>query len=588
MNGSNRCKALAVGLTLVLALGGADTARAQATEPAPKTESLGPLQLAPPRPDAPVTAPSGIEAAPLPGGEPAPAASAASGIQTETLGSISPDSVGILDPTTGGLPATAWAGMTRTEIYAAIRDLPAGLRSPAERALLRRLLLSTATVPEATAEDASVPSLLATRISKLMALGEIESAADLAEGARSSGRDLALARARIEALFTAGRIEPACAVQPVPTLQGYNVRVTAVCSLAGGDKAKGKAALQAARQAGADAAFLALGDSILGTGKGPAAAFTPNAFHIALYRLTAATPPADLLKLTDETWVAALPRLKGLSAPARANAAHAAAVRSLITPAALGEIYAAVKLKPEEANAALAASGPADARAIVAARAAMAATTDGSKIGDILDKLWPRLGDLAGPEAALIAQDLRLLSPESLPGGLRAKGALLFFAQNDAVEARRWTTAAESAGETAAATAQWPLAVMAGTRPASFGELTSWIDSAAAKPAAAERTLAALDALGEPVPSDVWRRLLASAPPPAPAASAAILRALEAAAGSGRSGEVASLSLQALSGAGPADSHPMALAAALRSLKAAGLEREARALALEAAAAGAR
>lgn len=578
MTGCNRFRSASVffAVALIAFMGYVPVSAQEPAAPA----AAAPMQLAPPRPAETVDSPPpGIESAPLPGGPSAPV-----GIQAETLQAVSPDSAGLLDPATGGLPLTLWQGLTRTEIFAALRDLPSGMRSPAQRALLRRLLLSSASVPDATAEDASVPSLLATRIAKLMALGEIDAAADLAEAASGGGRDLGLARARIEALFVAGRIEKACAVQPMPTLQGYNVRVTAVCTLNGGDKAQGKTALQNARQAGADAAFLALGDAALGTARGPAATFTPSPFHIALYQIANAAPPAEMLKSTDETWVAALPRFKGLSAAARANAAHNAAVKSLINPADLGEIYAALTLKPEEAAAALAAATPLDARGVIAARSALAATSDPAKIGETFDKLWPRLADLAGPEAALFAQDLRLLSPEALPPALRAKGALLFTAQGDDVEARRWTSAAETAGDPATLAAQWPVAVASGTRAASFADLNAWIESAAtAKPAAAERALAALEALGEPVPNDRWRLLLMNPPPASPAPAATVLRALESAAEGGRIGEVISLSLQALGAIGPAESHALALAAALRGLKSAGLDREARALAVEAA-----
>jgi hypothetical protein len=506
------------------------------------------------------------------------------GIVAEPLGVVSADSIGLIDPGSGGLPLTLWQGLSRTDIFAALRDLPGGIVSPASRALLRRLLLSAAPVPEATAEDASVPSLLATRISRLTALGEIDAAADLAAAGSGGGRDLALARARIEALFAAGRIEAACAVQPVPSLQGYAAKVAAVCALQGGDKTAGKAALQTARQAGADAAFLALGDAVLGTGRGPSAAFAPNPFHMALYYLASATPPAAMLKLDEDRWTAALPRFKGLSATARANAAHAAAGRALIGAPALGEIYAALPLKPEEAAAALAATGPLDARAFVAMRARLTAASEPAAIAETLEKLWPRLPNLAGPEAALFAQDLRLLSPETLPPAAAAKGALLFFAQGDAIEARRWTSAAEAGAQGALLAAQWPVAVMSGVRAASFADLNAWLESkGAAEPAAAERALAALEALGEPVPNDTWRRLLANPPAPAPAPAASLLRALENAAAGGRIGEVAALALQVLGAAGPAASHPLAVAAVLRSLNAAGLDREARALALEAA-----
>jgi hypothetical protein len=589
MTGCNRFSRRAARLAAAALFFAAICPAAAQTEPAPVPEPLAPMQLTPPRPAEATPAAPGLETAPPPVLETGP-----TGIQTETLAAVAPDSVGLLDPTTGGLPLDLWRGLTRTDIFAALRDLPSGMRSPAQRALLRRLLLSAAVAPDATADDAAVPSLLATRITKLMSLGEIDAAADLAEAASGGGRDLGLARARIEALFVAGRLDKACAVQPVPTLQGYNARVSAVCTLnasaQGGDKAQGKMALQAARQTGgADAAFLALGDAVLGTARGPAAAFTPTPFHIALYQIANATPPADMLKLGDETWVAALPRFKALSASARANAAHNAAMKSLIGPAALGEIYAALKLKPEEATAALAAATPLDARGVIAHRSALAAATEPAKIAEAFEKLWPRLGDLAGTEAALFAQDLRLLSPETLPPMMTAKGALLFAAQGDEIEARRWMTAAESGGDPAALAAQWPVSVIAGMRAASFADLNGWIDAAAAaKPAAAERALAGIEALGEPVPNDTWRRLLANPPPPSPAPPASILRALESAAEAGRIGEVASLSLQTLGAVGPAESHPTALAAAVRSLKAAGLDREARALALEAALSAAR
>ena len=141
----------------------------------------------------------------------------------------------------------------------------------------------------------------------------------------------------------------------------------------------------------------------------------------------------------------------------------------------------------------------------------------------------------------------------------------------------------------AAVAALWPYSRLAGGESlATNGNLEAWYamrEAAGTAPPAGTTALlrSVFQALGELDPM-TWSDIAARGDPAGrPIADAAFLYALEDATEARRVGETVLLSLILLGEAGPAGAHDLALGTVISSLSRIGLEREARALAIEAA-----
>jgi hypothetical protein len=138
----------------------------------------------------------------------------------------------------------------------------------------------------------------------------------------------------------------------------------------------------------------------------------------------------------------------------------------------------------------------------------------------------------------------------------------------------------------------WPLVALAGKAgPAkeAAAEFERWwavqakTGESAVQAARAERLLTLLAALGITLGDEAWARAVgASSAAAGSAVSPATLHMINRAAADRRRGEAVALALVALGPAGPA-AGSLAVDAAVRALRAVGLERESRALALESA-----
>jgi hypothetical protein len=110
--------------------------------------------------------------------------------------------------------------------------------------------------------------------------------------------------------------------------------------------------------------------------------------------------------------------------------------------------------------------------------------------------------------------------------------------------------------------------------------MDAWLAGTADAQAKAAHLLALLEGIGVPVPEAAWHRLIAGpGQGPVPAPPAPLWRALDRAAAERRLGETVLLALHMLGGE-PQATHPEALTAGLRALRAVGLNQEARAIAM--------
>ena len=521
-----------------------------------------------------------------------------SGIQVETLGPLDPDGAGTLDGA-HGLGGHPWQGITRDTVLRLIADLPTATPSPAARTLQRRLLLSSGS-PQAQLDEPAPPRRFgALRVEKLAAMGDPRGAADLAALLPESLADEATARALTDALLLAGPIDCAKATDVGKNFGGaYWQRVDLFCRLRGGDRAGAGLALDMLReQAGGDDAFVQLAEVMAG---GPAPRlrglkdFSPIA--LAAMRATQTGAPPDSLSLADPARLAAVATNPATDPATRVTAAERAAAALFLDARQLAEAYRAVPGKGEEvARLKDMAARDRSARTRALVHQAFAAAMDGGRRVELarlaVDLVDPAL--LPGPVGNAAAGLLDTVSPTPDAAALAPAAARLYYALGRADAAKRWHDLALRSSRTAEVARLWPLSVIAGGPPpggTALG-LAGWLDEAlrGADSAARSRVagqLALLQAVGVAIPEDAWLQATdAAAPPQAMAPNPALWERLKDAAAAGRVGETVLASLLLLGEGGPAAASPVVAARVVASLRAVGLDAEARAIAREAAAA---
>lgn len=580
--------------------GAAEPAADGAVAPSPALAAPEPLVAAP----APTPPPTPPLAPPL---SPAPAAALDGGAAVVILGEldeVDPSVVGLLDESQGGFGAAMWAGSNRVRIERLLPRLPMGTLSPAMQNLARRLLLSTAAVPEGEAE---ARSLLGLRVERLMAGGRVSDVNELLRLAAASLEDPAFARAEVDGLLLAGNNSAAC--DKVSNLvrsggSNYWIKTLAFCRALDKDNASVNLALALLRDQGdvGDEAFFTL---IAALGEGVevtiASLIDPAPLHIAMLRAARMTVPPDAVLGAQPAILTAIAAVPNATIDTRLEAAERAEGAGALTAGELAEIYQAVPFTPVELRNAVqraeGQSGPM-VNALLFQIAKISTATIARAAA--LQAAWRAGRDQGGFGTAarvnLDAARALAASPEVVWVSGEAARALL--AAEDPASAWNWLdlAMAEGALGDAAAAAMadrmWPLLQMADPEGAFMRDqdrAENWwrelLD--AAEPEEFDRVallFTLYGALGSPVPPQAWDPLFASPLTvtgymPSPA----VERALDEASRAGRIGETVLLALLALGEVGAEGADPAALFDVIVALRRVGLTVEARAIALEAA-----
>jgi len=536
------------------------------------------------------------------------------GIEINPLAELDPDSLGTLDPDSGGLGLDLWQGSDRALIETLLKVLPATSSSPTMRNLAIRLLLSNARAPlakqelegGATPEDPENEApLLRARIDRLFAMGAIEDLRSLFNVVPQRYDSDAVAQTRVNADLLAGDDDVACrlvrnniAIYPQ---SAFWPKALIYCQFLAGETTQATLGIDLLREGSAeeDPVFQTLANFLMGGEARPFEAQQIEPLHFAMMRFAKYPEPplsaagaAVWLQTAIATWEAA-PR------DLRAEASEAAVAAGALDPGVLAEVYGEFIFTEEQRAAALTTATtlpPTEGRALLyqVARDQPVESARAEVVRVALDH-----GRDNGGYAALMPVMLPMIVPLRPSSDLSwfaetAGRALYLSGQPD--DAARWYFLAANRGTAAAQNfnALWPYSRLTGAavQPRSYS-LADWgrvaLEREGTDPAAVIESqallLTAFRALGEHDPmawSDVVRggadeaRSLGGAP---------LLFALQEAAQAGRRGEAIALALVLLGEEGPADGHPVALAAALGALAQVDLATDARALAMEAAAA---
>jgi len=560
---------------------------------------LGPLPLpqpARPRDGQPAaTAPQPVEPAGPPG----------SVIEVDRLGRIDPDSLGVLGDSRGGLGVDMWRGTPRALAARLIAALPAPLSSPGMRSLERRLVLTTATAPDGTAAEGP---LLAHRVAKLVALGDIAAALELVRIAPPEAADERLARSEVEAQFFGNDNTGACArvrVQAAERREAYWQQALAYCLALSGENEQAAliADLLRERREEVPGAFFTLIEALGGDRNVRVDELAePNALLLSMMRAANRKLPPSIAAAVRAAVLRAVALAPNADLPVRLDAAERALALGAITVQEMGEIYASVPFGAQELaspmTAAEAAWGPRGRALLLRAALGQRVPTARAEMVERALRLGREKGGGATVRRAF-APVVAAIKPAGELMWFAASAGQVLYGQGAVIEGQAWYAAVEEAAPTSQEAARawialWPLARIAARsdEPWNAEVAARWRAAAlggGADDAARARTVLAFalfESMGLPVAAEVWSGLIGGAHAGAAMPDPAVWRALDRAATDGRRAEAVGLALIALGTEGPEKAHPIVLATVVAALRRLGLEADARTLALEAVASG--
>lgn len=490
-----------------------------------------------------------------------------------------------------GLPLEIWNGLDVDRLEKITTGLPLPPRSPAMARLLVRLFKSQ------SGGDRGDPRYAALRFDMLDRLG-----ATPEEGGPS--RDDAAARTfAIRAALLAGETSRACELATkagkitgdVPkSWKGETLIVTGLCAALAKDAAGAGLAAELAREEGvSEGASLAALDA-LSTGAKPK---LPRGTQLAVldyavFRAAGGTLGSDIFKAANPQLLVAVAMDKNNEADLRLEAAERAARANALAPERLAELYRSLA-NAESGDGLLSSASktpagtPVRRAGLFAAAEREATPARAARLISVLVSEARRAGLLFATAPSLRPLVLRL-RPEPEIGWFAETAAEVLITAGAYGDVRRWTAIASS-GQPRGGLDHWAaLADLAdpdvsGDRAGSLAVLEDMALRGRFAPDRLHRLATVLDALNANVPIALWE---AASRTPQPESghlpATGVLSALQDAAKQKQTGRTALLVLEALGPDGAEGAHMIALGDAIRGLRRAGLEAEARGLALEA------
>lgn len=228
-------------------------------------------------------------------------------------------------------PTNLWRGSDDNMLLDLLQSIQTPALSPAERSLLRRVILSPATEPRGSNAEA----LLAERARLMLELGEARAAAALAPQLKQDPRGLNAETLAVDLDMASGREASACAALSGPVKEGdYWLKLRAVCAVLQDNFAGAQLAIEVAAAQGVNddwmvaAIFAAAGDS-----PDPPAARFDSGLNIALSAKAALDTSEVSVSEDRPDLAAAIARRDDISNEMRARFAELASAFDLISSA---------------------------------------------------------------------------------------------------------------------------------------------------------------------------------------------------------------------------------------------------------------
>ena len=568
----------------------------------PLEEIVAPDEISPPQ--VAIDVPRLLDVEDLGAPEPALESDSAQ-VEVGTLGEINADDVGLLNEQSGGFPDSLWLRTRRDIVTLLLPRLPIEARSPAMRSVALKLLLSAGKAPRG--EAAEQGELLRLRAEILARMGEYDVAIALLQAAPSGNFEEALTRYDIDRMFLKLDFNGACEqirARIALLSDAYWQHALILCQSKDQEIEAANLGLDLLRESGyaPDEAFVTLIHAMNGYGEAVLDSLpNPTPMLVSMLRVLGVEAPLNALDVANPALLRLIASAADSDIELRLLAAEQAEAVGALPAASVAALYAVVPFSPEErANPfeySAEVNGPL-ARAILyqAILGESVPTARAEAVGIALQRAQE---ESRFPTMARVLQSaIRELPVTREFAWFAAEAGRAYFAAGRWEEARRWfdvAVAGRGAEHEAqqAAVALWPVIALTGQdQNVDPGMLTAWWESqgGALDPGAHSRgglLLTLLAALGRNVSPEQWDTLLAGPlSEPSAVASPALRHALRAAALDGRLGEAVLLALLGLGAGGPENSGLVTLGETLVGLRAVGLDRDARAIAVEAALAG--
>jgi hypothetical protein len=521
-------------------------------------------------------------------------------IEVDFIQTIDPDTAGTLTQEQGGFGTDLWSGTKWSTVKALFGYFPVDAGSPAMRALMRRLLLTAAAVPEGKRKPGA---FIALRIKLLTAMGDLTEATDLLASAPGRETNASLARIELDARFLLNDNARACtlaAAQITKQVNPYWEKAFIFCQALAGEHDKASLGIALLRETGnTDAAFFRLASAISGEKVEDLTSLpNPTPLHLAMARVAKAKLPADIMatgKLAVLRTVATNPYV---AIDLRLEAAERAESSGALPVELLRQLYTGVNFSPEElANPLSKAEAETGAlsRALLY-RTSLVQTVPMAKATAVAKAY--ALGREGGRYASTVRAFALVLNDISTstelawfaPDAIRA-----YLVSGEPKKAEAWIGLLRAvAGFDESARTNLirllPLARLAGVQteePWTADVLMKWWEVEKDSERSRERAIllfTLLEAVGEEVPLAAWEMLLNGPERTTTVMPSSVLwERLKAAAESGRIGETITLALLALGEGGPGEANPIVLRGVMKALRFIALDSETSSLAVEAA-----
>lgn len=567
--------------TVCALLVAASSASALAQDTAPR--ALSPRTLTPPE-----------DSEKVPNVTPLAVKSFSGGIDVQQLGSVSNEALGVLSGS-NAFPSDMWKGVNRGLVESLIASLPAQPSAPYLRILQRRLLLTAAQPPKGKGGE---KSLLALRVAKLAEMGQTGDVIALIEAAPQEERDNDLAILETEALLANQKTTQACgnaASQIQSSQDPFWIKTMAFCRMMAKQGDQAMLSLSLLKEMGDnDPVYYSLMDALQLGQRGKVDSLpAPKALDIALINASKAKLNEDIRNTNDPLLLSYLTKAGDI------QAVQKAVEYNLVSVDFLAQAFMATKFDAKDLDNAIASAEklePFKAQALLyqvsrkenqlpairaeAISVALDMATKNDKLFSIARLYGPMITDMGR------SIDMLWFAPQAIRALLAAgnwdtaKSWYLLLrnaAFTDQQAARDWT-------------AVRPIAAFAGfdvSTETTSQSLNNWWAAQDETPqsfAMASRLFSISDGLGLEIPDKLWTTLIAG-----PKLKAGLIPQsgiwikMNKAAVAGRVGETVLMALQGLGRQKTSELNATFLRDSLFALRMVGLERDARALAVETA-----
>ena len=528
-----------------------------------------------------------------------------SGIEVNKLEGPDPQEFGTIDALSGGLARDMWAGTSSSMAAKLLGQLPSAIASRSLREVLRRALLTSATMPLKRPGKPGV-NFAALRILRLQLMGLLGSAAELLDAAPNRKTDHVLHRLHVENLLMGNNIAAACAETQRPETnlaERYWQHLLIFCHVVENNLAEAALGISILAEGTEpiDPEFILLIDGFVG-GIPPKvdAIGRPTALLLAMLRYAKLPMPAAALARAPPPLLAMIAGSLETDLDLRLAAAEKAVREGAMTADWLTKIYAGAQFSREELDNAL---STAQAARSPRGRALLYQAAYGQNVPTARAEVLQRALDFAVEDGvyALSTKIYQAMLESMVPSvelswfAADAIRALSALGRLDLV--RPWLNGLryQSARDHAAKFALdslWAMATLASAKDSAVVAAGSFEDWRIAIAAVVQETansrikagMALLEIAGHNFEGAQWEAALkVSKPVSVRLSDYAYRAALRRAAAAGRLAETILLSAIVVGGDGPGDLDLSLLVEVVDALRRVGLDQEAHALVLEAA-----